>query len=510
MQTRLTTSGRTRLGLVLAAFAVLAVSSGVGWKAWQRWNDPAVILITVDTLRADRLSSYGYRNSRTPNIDRLADEGVRFSLAYCDIPWTTGSLASTLTGTFGPKHGVQSFTTRLPDDRTTLAEILKANGYDTGAVVGSFAVDAAFNLDQGFDTYDDSLDMPLFQVPGQKVEDIRVETDEFDVDNASIERKMHNNSYRSDKEVSTAAIKWLDEHSEGRFFLWVHYFGPHERLVFDKGVDLGRKVIEDYDPDLRETDVAIGRLLDNIDGRWGLARRTLVVLHSDHGQAMHEHGIFGHGHDLYEESVRIPILMRLPGVIPPGTVVDAMARNVDILSTALDYLDVKSPSGLDGRSLRPAINGENVSDVPAYMELIEADQFAVQMPPLGEYYGSSTWRGVRLGPWKYMRVSMVAPCVRNPARYAKGFVSINPSNPIGGELVPDADCSKPLRQDLYRTDGHAYLPETPVVNFVAGKPAIATDLGQRTMAIADAQRAKEELDLDDEQTDKLKSLGYLQ
>ena len=499
---------RPRPGAALLALAALAFASLPGCH--RDPVRPSVLLVTIDTLRPDRLACYGYARSKTPNIDRVASSGARFAVAYCDIPWTTGSLASTMTGTFGPKHGVRSFTTRLAQDRVTLAEMLKPHGYTTGAIVASFAVDSAFQLDQGFDTYDDRLDRAVFSDGREGIGSVPLTGSATEVRREDMDLKLHNDAYRSDAEVTAAAERWIDQHRDEPFFLWVHYFGPHERIETRPAPNRAQAVVDEYDPDTRATDAAFGDLLDHLDALPSLASRTLLVLHSDHGQALREHGIFGHGHDLYEESVRIPMLMRLPGAIPAGTVVDTMARNVDIASTVLDYLGIAAPAGLDGRSLRPAILGQPQEEAGAYMEMLGGDSLPVPMPPAGVYFASSDWHGLRLGPWKYMNVRLKAPCIRNPASYRGGALGINPREPVGGQPLDGPACTAPLRQDLYAADGASPLREDLKANRVASQRSTAADYARRVASIADDSRDPSALDLDPAQQGKLKSLGYLQ
>ncbi len=497
----------------IAVAVVVVALLGGGWWGWMQWSlvhpPRNVLLITIDTMRSDRLSSYGYERSRTPNMDRLAKDGVRFALAYCDIPWTTGSVASTMTSTFGPKHGVKTFVNKLPDDRTTMAEVLKEHGFSTGAVLASFATDSAYNLDQGFDTYDDELDTPVFLRPGQAVEKVEIASPGEELDKDEVNEKIANDGYRSDVSVADAAVRWLQSHRTGNNFLWVHFFGPHERFVLEPGTNHAQRVITDYDADTRLTDWSLGRVLDELD-RLHLSDDTLVMLHSDHGQALREHGIFGHGHDIYDESVRVPMLMRLPGRIPAGTTITSLVRNVDIFPTVADFLGIAAPPDIDGRSLRPLIRGESLPDAPAYMELIDATPITVAMIPSGSYFAGSSWHGVRLGSWKYMNVGLNPPCLRNFSGYAPmGFLDVNPLHPVGGEQVPDKDCSRLLRQDLYEAKGLKYATEDVTKNRIVARKDVSNELAGIVKKIQSSRSAGESLRLDPDQERKLRSLGYL-
>jgi len=478
--------------------------------ALRRATPRNAILITIDTLRADRLSCYGYTGSQTPAIDRLAQQGARFSVAYCDVPWTTASLASVLTGTFSPRHGVEHFYNRLTDARPTLAEVLKTKDSATGAVVGSYAVDSVFGLNRGFETYDENFDTPQFRVPGASIEDVPIVMDNGrDAQADSITKKLFNNAYRPDREVTATAVDWLRAHKDHPFFLWVHYFGPHERITIEPGVMQGERIIADYDRDLRETDSAVGELLDALDAL-ALVDQTLVVLHSDHGQALGEHGIIGHGRTLYEEAVRIPLLMRFAPTIGAGTVVDTVVRNVDIFPTIVDLLRAPMPEGLDGRSLMPAIEGKALPDAPAYMELIESTPIVLDIAGSGECSGPSNWLGVRLGSWKYMDASLAAPCFTGASRYDLDMLGINPTKPVGAKELPAEQCPDLGRHELYQLTGTAYGKETDNLNQFKDGSATASHLESLVHDIVSHREKSAGFELDEEQRNKLRSLGYLQ
>jgi arylsulfatase A-like enzyme len=379
-----------------------------------------VLLITIDTLRPDRLSCYGYAAAKTPGIDRLAAEGARFAHVLADAPWTTPSLASVLTGTYATTHGLKSTSVhRLRDESLTLAEILAQHGYATSAIVGSFPVDSIYHLDQGFAHYDDAFTKPIWIFPDHVQEHVASEQPEKLED-----RDMHtllkaaNDSRRDDSEVTDAALAWLDTRPDQPFFLWLHYFGPHGKPDWRLPEDeRGTAHQQGYDAELAETDHQVARLLEGLDTR-GLAHDTLVVLHADHGESLGEQHYVGHGWLLNEASLRIPLLVRLPGRIEAGKVAAALARNVDILPTVLDAVHVEAPPGLAGESLLPrvaaprfpwqqsapeAVDPKRTAYLESYFAAHHAFAKPVTLPDGTQIRVGLVRRGVQTERWKYVR-----------------------------------------------------------------------------------------------------------
>jgi arylsulfatase A-like enzyme len=342
-----------------------------------------VVLITVDTLRADRLSCYQPKGNPTPHIDRLAAEGVLFANAFCDVTWTTPSMSSVMTGTYATRHGMRSTYQQLDPANVTLAEELKRHGYHTAAIIGSFPLAASFGLDQGFDTYDDHFtapiltggDAPVAHVPNQFSTNI-------DEQRLFQWVKAQADAYRPDNEVSDAAIAWLRGQHPSPFFLWVHYFGPHElgdmRLSRE---EQDARTVAVYDEDVRRSDREVGRFLDAMR-ELGLDRHTLTILHADHGQSLGEHLYVGHGKNLYNPTLRIPLMMRLPGIMPAGAHIVTMARNIDIMPTVLEAVGITPSVPIDGTSLQRLWNAPDRQPVPElYCEtyLPATDAFAEEV-----------------------------------------------------------------------------------------------------------------------------------
>lgn len=283
-----------------------------------------VLLVTLDTTRADRLGCYGYAAGKTPNLDALAARGVRFAEAYAPAPLTLPSHAAILTGTDPHVNGVRNNGSYvLAPERTTLAEILRGRGYATAAFVASFSLDSRFGLDQGFDVYDDN-----FQ-----------EGAPFKALNA--ERKA--------EQVYEVFAGWLDKAPKEPFLAWVHFFDPHAPYAPPSPYReefAGRP----YDGEVSYMDYLFGAVMKKLRER-GLLARTVVAVAGDHGEGFGERGESGHGVFLYDETVRVPLLLYAEGRLPEGRVVASRARLVDLLPTLLDLVAVPVPDGLGGTSL---------------------------------------------------------------------------------------------------------------------------------------------------------------
>src|SRR5262245_50119282 len=295
------------------------VASGCG-----RGEAHSVLLVTFDTTRADALGAYGCTPSVTPNLDRLASEGVVFEQAYTVAPLTVPAHASLLTGLVPPRHGVRdNGRSALPASADTLAEVLRARGFETAAFVSALVLDRGFGLDQGFERYDQP---PLVE---------RVKGDE------KVER--------SARETTLAATRWLAERERGQpFFLWVHLYDAHNPYVPPPD-DLARAGGDAYRGEIAAVDDAVGVLLDALHAR-GLDSEPLIVLTADHGESLGEHGERIHGALCYEAAVRVPLVFRFPGAPPmPGPV--RLASLVDLFPTTLARLGVPIPAGLDGIDL---------------------------------------------------------------------------------------------------------------------------------------------------------------
>lgn len=306
---------------------------------------PSLLLVTMDTTRIDRLGVYGHERAQTPNIDRVAGEGIRFDQAYAVVPLTTPSHASMLSGLYPTRHGIHTNgDATLPDDVVTLAEILSDEGYATAASVSAFVTTRIWNLDQGFQDYFDS-----------------VQSDAGDRDQRwSRERRAG--------PVVDDLEGWLSQKPEGTpFFAWAHFYDPHEPYEPPASHRSGPLADHPYDGEIAYMDEQIGRLIamaEQAAGEEGLA----IVLVADHGESLGEHGEQTHGMYIYESTMRIPFIVRPPKPLQENVVVADAVSNVDVMPTALGLLGKDVPEGLDGQDLSSVAEGASLARGPVYLE----------------------------------------------------------------------------------------------------------------------------------------------
>ncbi len=287
-----------------------------------------LLLVTLDTTRADSLGSYGNRDAATPNLDRLARQGVRFTRAYAAVPLTLPSHATLLTGRYPTAHLVRNNGTYfLPPAEVTLAETLAGRGFDSAAFIASFTLLGKFGLRQGFALYEEG-----FRQKG-------------------VALTFHDEAPAD--EVSDKFLAWFDKRGPRPFFAWIHYYDPHSPYQAHAEVDARFAASERlrYEGEVAFVDLHFGRVLRRLEEK-GQLERTLVVVCGDHGEAFGEHGEFGHGIFCYEESLRVPLLLRHAGLGKPGRAVDARVGLVDVMPTILDCLGIPVPASVQGRSFR--------------------------------------------------------------------------------------------------------------------------------------------------------------
>jgi arylsulfatase A-like enzyme len=484
--------------IALAAAAVLFAC------AEAEVRDPNVLLITVDTLRSDRLSAYGFEDHETPGIDGLAAGGALFENAFTDAPWTTPAMSTVMTGTYPTRHGFRSTNAhRLGPENETLAELLRARGYATAAFVGSFPLDSIYQLDQGFDVYDDEFTLPIWKYPGLDPEHVESEfKDRPEAQRMFALKKAVNDSRRSDADVTDAALAWLDTRPGKPFFLWVHYFGPHTKPDWTIPEEHRfRKQYAEYDPDVLEVDRAVGRLLARFDER-PLRNRTVVVFHADHAESLGEQGYIGHGMLLNDATMRIPLIVRYPPRIPAGVRSEALVRNVDILPTVLDIVRAPAPEDLGGASLLPLVEdagrwGAQPDPPPervAYMETYYTAHVAFAPPvrtPDGRTFAlGRVHRAVREGRYQLVRT--------------EPHPLLDVSDALWEDAPPEA-LAAARREVLIDTTDEGADPR----DLSDEQPEIAA----RLRALLDAQLAQDRgealaLPIDDETRLRLESLGY--
>lgn len=288
-----------------------------------------MVLITIDTLRADHLGCYGYKQIKTPNIDGLAADGVRFESAFAVVPVTLPSHSSMLTGTYPMLSGMHDFSgNKLSPLQPTLASVLKQARYQTGAVIGAAVLDSRFGLNQGFDFYYDHFDFSRL--------------DETNLDEME----------RPGNVVADVALDWLAKNSQKKFFLWMHLYDPH--FPYHPPEPYSREyATQPYDGEIAFADEQVGRLLRFLKEK-GLYQNTVIVLCGDHGESLGEHGEKTHGFFIYNATMHVPLIIRLPESRLPekasSTVADPVSL-VDLMPTVLGAVGLEIPSQVQGRSL---------------------------------------------------------------------------------------------------------------------------------------------------------------
>ncbi len=320
---------------------------------------PNILLILVDTLRRDHLGTYGYERDTSPNIDALAKRSIRYERAYSQSSWTIPSTAALLSARYASDLGIRRQHDRLSDEVLLLPEVLKQNGYRTGAVVSHVFISRRWNFDQGYDFFDGG------NVKGHAA-----------VTSAG---------------VTDAALRFIDRSfGAGPSFLLVHYFDPHADYIEHEGYRFSQEMNYDgpiksgmiykyvkssfrrshpedlayllalYDSEIAFTDAQIGRLIRHLEER-ELLDDTIVILTADHGEEFLEHQSFGHALTLYQEQIHVPLLIRWPGA-ERGRVSSRVVQTIDIFPSILDYLGIPAPPGIAGLAIqaqtqeRPAIS----------------------------------------------------------------------------------------------------------------------------------------------------------
>jgi arylsulfatase A-like enzyme len=315
-----------------------------------------LLLITIDTLRADHLGCYGYQDIETPVIDKLAARGWRFENAFSASPVTAPSHATILTGTYPFFHGVRdNGNYKMRPSMVSIAEILGRHGYETAAFVSSFVLDPRFGLNQGFAVYNHDFSGGSSQFRRGVNKWLGHEFDNFE---------------RHAGLTNKAVFKWLDARGDEPFFLWVHYYDPHLKYSPPKA---WRKRYPDrpYDGEIAYTDHQIGKLYDKLEGT-GELDRTLLVVVADHGEGLGQHEE-SHGKTLFDPLIRVPLI-----IVPPGGAgddarsIENMARTVDIAPTLLEMLRIEGAADFQGRSLVGVIDGKKEGaaseDLTSYSE----------------------------------------------------------------------------------------------------------------------------------------------
>jgi arylsulfatase A-like enzyme/Flp pilus assembly protein TadD len=425
------TTDKNKKRLLLIMLVILLAGTGVWVVLQQRSSAPAirhVVLISVDTCRADYLSCYGYAWPTTPHIDALAKQGYLFSHAMTPIPLTVPAHTSMLTGAIPPHHGKHENKDPYFDpSHVTLAALLKAKGYRTGAFVGSQIMNGSFGLNRGFDTYDDRF-------------------------------ARQDQSERRAEEVNRVAFEWLEEQKHNSVFLFLHYYDPHD--TYDPPEPFATTFKESpYAGEIAYTDHCIGQVIAKLK-RLGMYDSSLIIITSDHGEMLGEHGEAGHMYFIYQSAMHVPLVYKLPGPNTAHTI-DDMAGIIDIVPTVCELVDIEPPAGIQGTTLAPHFR---------------------MTPPLSEeryLYCESLY------PTKYEANSLLG-LIGNQWKYIQ--------------------TTRPELYDLQKDPGEQ-------TNLVAVQPEVARVLKNRLATIleqtASQQEEHEETPLGAESLRHLQSLGYV-
>ncbi len=354
------------LALPLAAIGCRSTESpapaAVAAGALRGYN---VLLVTIDTLRADHVGAYGSTLGLTPTLDRLAKEGLRFDVAHAHVPMTLPSHTTIMTGLYPPANGVRdNGAFRFDRTRPTLASALGAAGYRTAAFIGSFVLDARFGLNAGFDLYDDRLNgsSANLDVVQRTAEQVLAPAYEW------IMTKGLGLRAQGSERATSATSPQPSALGDAPWFVWVHLYDPHEPYTPPEPF-ASRYSQDPYSGEIAYADQALGRFLDRLRAAGTALERTLIVIASDHGESLGEHGERTHGLFAYEATLRVPLIAWAPAVLKPAVSM-APARLVDLAPTMLDLVGVAAPANLDGRSLRAAAPGD---DPGSYFEALNAN-----------------------------------------------------------------------------------------------------------------------------------------
>jgi len=338
-------------------------------------KSPNVVLITIDTVRADRVGCYGYRQAHTPTLDTLASQGVLFQTAVASVPLTLPSHCSILTGTYPTLHGVRdNLGYNLGGSPPTLADLLKRNGYSTAAFVGADVLDARRGLNRGFDTYSS----PFQRKKGR--------------DNPLVFNLQ--DLQRRAEEVVADALGWMSARPPSPskpFFVWIHLYDPH--TPYDPPPRFRALLRDPYDGEIAYADDAIGKFFAYLK-QHALYDSALIVAASDHGESFGEHGEYTHGYFIYDTTLLVPLIIKPPvgSAITPRQI-DSPVRTIDIAPTVLQFLGIAPPSSIQGSGLLSLMSGKTTtsSTSAAYCESYYPNEF-----------GWSPLRALRSGRFKYI------------------------------------------------------------------------------------------------------------
>ena len=459
-----------------ASGLVILLALVVAWGCQLDPVRPNVVLITVDTLRADHTSAYGYHRRTTPFLEVLTEQGVRVDHAYAPMATTLPAHASLFTSQYPIAHGVVRNGMVVPPQAQLLGEVLRLSGYRTAAFVSSFPLNRVFGLDRGFDVYDDDFDGAYSSVGARaRWEGHRVD--------GLFDRRANDTNAR--------VFEWLEQvDAESPFFLWVHYFDPHD--PYSAPAPWGTEYLSEasderdvrrlhalYDGEVSFTDSQIKALVDRIDARTN-PEETLLVVTADHGEALNEHGYVGHGGVISQGAVRIPLIFRWVDHLHAGETLTGPASLVDVMPTVLGLIGLPFPEmPLQGRDLSSAVQGGESLD--------ESRSIFFQRRHYEARRVGSVWRGPNVGRALRVRGAKLG-VLRMPWKY----------------VVAEDEGTRQLFDVLTDPDEQ--------VDVAADHVTVAGELQALVTEWVDAQTALDTLPVTDgteEQLERLRALGYV-
>lgn len=327
-----------------------------------------VLLISIDTCRADHLGCYGFPRPTTPNIDAVAKSGALFEQVASPVPLTLPAHSTLLTGLTPLQHGVHdNLDYRLGPSHVTLAEHLASQGFDTGAVISTFVLDAKFGLNQGFDTYLDHFDAKR-ELPGEINE-------------------------RKGEEATRLALQWISENRDRRSFLFLHYYDPH--TFYEPPEPFASRFADNlYAGEIAYTDHCIGQVVSHLK-KLGIYDSTLLIIVGDHGEMLNEHGEYAHGYFVYEAAIKVPLIVRLPGQRSSRRV-PGLVGLVDVMPTVCGLLGIEPPPDLHGEDLTRCIVGNETPRV-------DREVYCESLTPTK--YGANALLGLVTPQWKYIETT---------------------------------------------------------------------------------------------------------
>jgi arylsulfatase A-like enzyme len=494
-------------GTATLSSVVLACVALASWTpACTTAGRPSIVLITIDTLRADHLGCYGYERPVSPRIDALALEGTLFEQARTTLPRTTQSISSILTGRLPKSHGARGIFAHLSESNVTVAEALKKAGFDTAAFVSNTFLHPRQGFAQGFDIYDN----PESRWSGD-----------------------------SAPAVTRAATRWLDARRSGRpFFLWVHYVDPHwlyappppfdrafgpgfdhvlpifddlekgrltqGQVIFGNVVDAEQetRITALYDGEIHATDDAIGALLDRLAG---IGSPLITVLTADHGEGLGEHGYhYGHGEYLYEDGLHVPLIVRYPGVVAAGARERGAALNIDVAPTILELAGLPGLTGIEGRARLTLGGGASAKAAPGRRITWAESDYQLIHPENQRYYipgPRGRWNSASDGRYKLIHIP------RPDGAYLELYdLEADPRETINRIADPSlAEVRSRLMRELMAFADYGPSPGSQETTTASGE-ASASETHRGSLAFGDDDAVRE---LSQEEIERLRGLGYI-